>query len=128
MAAINVDQIASEIRKELDVYLANTVEDIEHAVQLVAKETAAALRETSPVGPTGKYAPSWAYRRNPDAGKDYMGMVVYSKKPHYRKTHLLENGHATVNGRFVAARPHIKTAEEKAGVWMDEQLTKNLKG
>ena len=128
MAVINVDKIATEIMLELEVYAANTVEAVEAAVQLVARETAAELRETSPVGPTGDYAKSWAHRRNPDKGKDYMSMVVYSKKPQYGKAHLLENGHAAVDGSFVSARPHIKAAEEKAGEWLDEQLTRKLGG
>lgn len=128
MAAINVDKLATEIMSSLDTYLGNTIEDVDYAVKLVAKETAEELRETSPVGTTGEYAKNWSYRRNPDAGKDYMSMVVYNKKPHYRKAHVLENGHSTVNGSFVAARPHIKQAEEKAGIWLDEQLTRKLKG
>lgn len=125
MAVIDVDKLAIEIMRNLEIYKANTIEDVERAVKLVARETAAELQETSPVGPTGDYAPSWAYRRNPDKGKEYMDMVVYSKKPQYRKTHLLENGHAAVDGSFVSARPHIKAAEKKAGEWLDMQLTKN---
>lgn len=128
MAVINVDQLANEIMKELDIYQQNTIADVEYAVKLVAKETAAELQETSPIGPTGEYAPSWSHKRSTDAGKDYMSMVVYSKKPQYRVTHLLEKGHAAVNGKWVRARPHIAAAEEKAVRWMDEQLTKKLGG
>lgn len=126
MATINVDQLTNEIMKELDTYTANTVADVEYAVQLVARETAAELRETSPVGATGDYAKSWSYRRSPDRGKDYMSMVVYSKKPNYAKSHLLERGHDAVDGSFVAARPHIAAAEEKASEWLEEELTKKL--
>ena len=128
MSTINVDNLATEIMRNLDLYLANTIEDVEYAVKLVARETAAELRETSPVGPTGDYAKSWSHRRNPDSRKDYMSMVVYNKKPNYRRTHLLEKGHETVNGGWVDARPHIAQAEEKASVWLEEQLTKKLRG
>lgn len=126
MSTINVDQLATEIMGALTVYAENTVEDVEYAVKLVARETAAELQETSPVGTTGDYADSWSYRRSPDKGKDYMSMVVYNKKPNYRRTHLLEHGHAAVDGSWVDARPHIKKAEEKAGVWLEEQLTRKL--
>lgn len=126
MAVINVDQIANTIMKELEIYQQNTIEDVEYAVKLVAKETAAELRETAPIGPTGEYAPSWSHRRSPEAGKDFMSMVVYSKKPQYRVTHLLEKGHEAVDGSWVAPRPHIAAAEEKAGGWMEDQLTKRL--
>lgn len=126
MAAINIDQLANEIMKDLEIYAANTIEDVEHYVKVVARETAAELRETSPVGATGDYAKSWDYRRNPNKGKDYMAMVVYSKKPNYSLTHLLEKGHDAVDGSFVAARPHIAAAEKKAGIWLEDLLTKNL--
>lgn len=126
MAVINVDQIANTIMRELEIYQQNVIEDVEYAVKLVARETAAELRETAPIGPTGEYAPSWSHRRSPDAGKDFMSMVVYSKKPQYRVTHLLEKGHEAVDGSWVNPRPHIAAAEEKAGEWMEDQLAKRL--
>lgn len=128
MAAINVDMIAKEIMQSLEVYCEKTVQDVEYAVYLVARETVEELIETSPVGATGNYAESWAYRKNPKSGIYFSGMVVYSKKPDYRKAHLLEFGHEAVDGSFVDPRPHIKAAEEKAGVWMDEQLNRRLRG
>lgn len=128
MAAINVDQIANALMQELDIYLSNTVEDIDHAVKVVARETAAELRETAPIGATGEYAESWAHRRSRQSGKDYMSMVVYSKKPHYGLTHLLEKGHDTVNGTWVDPIPHIAPVEEKAALWMEDMLTKKLGG
>lgn len=124
MAAINVDQLATSIMSELQTYVDNTLEDVQHAVKVVAKATAEELQETSPVGSTGDYAESWAYRRSPDSGKDFGDMVVYNKKPNYRKTHLLEKGHRAVDGSFVDARPHIEQAEEKALTWLDEQLNR----
>ena len=126
MAVINIDQIATTIMQELEIYQQNTVEDVEYAVKLVARETAAELRETAPIGPTGEYAPSWSYRRSPDAGKDFMSMVVYSKKPQYRVAHLLEKPHAARDGSWVDPRPHIAAAENKAGVWMMDMLTKRI--
>ena len=128
MAVINIDEIANELMKELDIYVANTVEDIDYAVKLVAKETAAELRETAPIGNTGDYAESWSHKRNRTSGKDYMSMVVYSKKPNHSLTHLLEKGHDTVNGTWVDPIPHIAPAEEKAERWMEDMLTKKLGG
>lgn len=124
MATINIDQLATAIMQELETYTENTIEDVTHAVKLVAKATAEELRETSPVGATGDYSENWSYRRSPDKGKSFMDMVVYNKKPEYRKTHLLEKGHRAVDGSFVDARPHIAKAEEKASIWLDEQLNK----
>lgn len=124
MAVINVDQLAAQIMTEVTTYAENTIEDVTHAVKVVARATAEELQETSPVGATGDYAENWSYRRSPDKGKSFMDMVVYNKKPEYRKTHLLEHGHEAVDGSFVAARPHIAQAEEKASHWLDDMLNK----
>lgn len=128
MAAINVDTLAMEIMKNLEIYTGNTVEDVDYAVKVVAREAAAELRDTSPVGTTGDYSKSWSYKRSRDSGKDYMCMVVYSKKPDYAKTHLLEDGHYAVNESWVSARPHIRRVEEMSARWLEDMLTKNLKG
>lgn len=122
MAVINVDQIANTIMQELEIYQQNTIEDVEYAVKLVAKEAAAELRETSPIGPTGEYAPSWTSTTD----EEQLSATVYSKKPQYRVTHVLEKGHEAVDGSWVAPRPHIAAVEEKAGRWMEERLTRRL--
>lgn len=123
MATVNVDALATAIVSELQTYVDNTVEDVEHAVKLVAKATAEELQRTSPVE-TGEYAENWSCRRSPNNGTGFNGMTVYSKSPQHAKTHVLEKGHRAVDGGFVAPRPHIKAAEEKAYQMLDEQLNK----
>lgn len=127
MAKINIDELANEILRFSEIYQANTMEGIAKAVKQVAKETAAELRKTSPVGATGDYSKSWSYRRDPHRGKTRYKMVVYSKRPQYRKTHLLEHGHKNADtGRFVPARPHIKMVEVKASNRLFKLLVQNL--
>ena len=121
---INVDQLSREVMENIETYADNTLLDVEHAVKLVARETVKELRDTSPVGQTGDYAKSWAFKRSNAKGKDFMDMVVFSRKPNYGKTHLLEDGHEAVDGSFVSPRPHIAAAEKKAEVWLDEQLNR----
>lgn len=128
MANINIDQLSMEIMRNLEIYQANTLGDVEYAVKKVAKDTASELQETSPVGYTGDYADSWSYRRNPNSGKDHMSMVVYAQKPGYRLSHLLEHGHDAVDGGFVSARPHIRQAEGKASLWLEDLLSRKLRG
>ncbi len=128
MSHINVDRLADTIMQDLEIYAQNTVRDVEYSVNKVAKLATEELQETSPVGPTGEYAQSWGNKRWDGRGKDYRCKVVYSKKPHYGLTHLLEKGHEAVDGSFVAARPHIKQVEQKAQRWMYDLLTARLSG
>lgn len=114
--------------QNLEIFAQNTVQDVEYAVNKTAKLAVDELQDTSPVGPTGKYSQSWGSKRWDGRGKDYHSKVVFSKKPHYRLTHLLEKPHAAVDGSFVAARPHIKQVEQKAQRWMYDLLTARLSG
>lgn len=129
MGAVNIDKLSLAILKELEVYKANTVETVKEAVTKTAKETAAELKKISPKGATKKYSKSWAYKRDKDLrGKWRYSMVVYSKRPNYRLTHLLEHGHATRNGGRVPAQPHIQIAEQKAIELLEKYLKAGLEG
>ena len=127
MAAINIDKLAVAIMSDLELYLANTVEDVENAVLETAEETVAELKRTSPSA-TGDYAENWRHKKDTSIrGKWWCSRVVCVKKPDYRLTHLLENGHAKVNGGRVGARPHIKKAEENAAIRLYTKLVRNLR-
>lgn len=128
MAKINIDKLSIEVMRSLEIYRANTVESVEKAVLDTAKETVAELNRTSPKGATGDYAKSWNHKKDSELrGKWCRSRVVYSKKPDYRLTHLLEKGHKTVNGKNVAARPHIKRAEENAKMRLNAKLLAALR-
>lgn len=126
---INIDRLSIEVLKNLDVYLANTVEDVEQAVKETAEETVSELNATSPKSKNGgDYAESWAKKRDRSIkGKWYNSMVVYSKAPSYRLTHLLEFGHAKRSGGRTAAIPHIRTAEENAQTRLWTKLIRKLR-
>lgn len=129
MAKINIDQLASEVMKNLEIYQGNTVDTVTKAVQETAKETVAELNRTSPKSPEGgDYAKSWDKKRDKNIrGKWYMSMTVYSKDPEYRLTHLLEHGHAKVTGGRVRGKPHIKVAEDNALMRIHAKLVRNLR-
>lgn len=127
MAKINIDRLAVEIMEDLDIYLANTVETVGQAVEETAKETVQELKRLSPKGSTGEYADSWKQKKDPNIrGKYRMSRVVYSDKPSYRLTHLLENGHAKVNGGRVDGKPHIRRAEQLAESTLLRKLKEQL--
>lgn len=130
--AINIDKIGVDVMgkamaRNLDIYLADTQEDVAAAVLETAKETVEELNETSP-SQSGDYAKSWAHKKDPNIrGKWRMSRVVYSKGEEYRLTHLLEFGHAKVNGGRVSARPHIRQAEENAAIRLYAKLVRKLR-
>lgn len=134
MAKVNVDKLSLEIIKELNAFTQVTDEAVKKAVTETAKETVKNIRRNAeaeyPTGrgaSTGAYAKSWAYKRDPTLkGKWKYSLVVYSKAPYYRLAHLLEKGHAKVNGGRVIGRPHIAPAAEIAQTYLVEKIRQNM--
>lgn len=81
---------------------------LSRGVRKGASTAAKAWRNGAPVL-TGAYAKSIRYRAV--ASRDNPSATVYSKMPGL--PHLLEKGHATVGGNFVAPRVHIAPAAEE---------------
>lgn len=98
--------ISNEIAKALSEYTSDVEKGLEKAKIKVAKDTVKTLKNTSPKK-TGSYAKGWAVKQVGTA------RVIHNKTD-YQLTHLLENGHAKKGGGRVAAKVHIKPAEEKA--------------
>lgn len=93
MANINIDKLSMEVLKDLEIYKNATIEAVSAAVESTAKDTVYRLKSTSPGA--GTYHKSWQAKRDKNLkGKWRFSMVVCSKKPDYRLTHLLEHGHA----------------------------------
>lgn len=116
---IDASQLSSTVMEALAAYAGATDEIVEHAAQTAAAHAVADLNFSSP-SLSGDYRKGWAYRKTKSRSRvgGTHSVVIYNK-PHYRLTHLLENGHAkVVYGRrlpgTVAARPHIRAAEESA--------------
>lgn len=126
MAKVNIDNLANAVMQELNAYREVTIEAMGKAVKETAKQTVAELRDTSPKD-TGDYAKHWAYKRDTRLrGRNKNSMIVYSKNPEYRLTHLLEKDHAKRNGGKVKGKPHIKIAEEHAKEILKERLERYL--
>ncbi len=116
-----MDSLLVNINKVLAQYTSDVNMTIQSVVDTTARDAAQKLRATSPKAPGGgDYAKSWAVKK--ERGR----AVVYSRAPHYRLTHLLENGHDVVrNGKKIghaSAQVHIKPVEE----WTQEEFQKRL--
>lgn len=108
--------------------LAEILNDYDEAVHKMAekilfqtsKEAVQKLRSTSPRRPGGgDYARGWRVSR-----KKKLGVIVHNTN--YRLTHLLENGHAIVNGHGTYGRTngikHIEPVEQ----WGNEELVNRI--
>lgn len=106
---ITVEQFSTainEILKEYDNELTMTLDDV---IRKVANKGAQALRGSSMSVIGGRYSRGWGYTL--EKGR------LNTKATLWHKTapglpHLLENGHAKVNGGRVPGRPHIAPVEE----------------
>lgn len=101
----------TELSKEIEKCLAEYTEEVSDALDKtkgdLGKLAVAELKATSPKSKSkrsGTYAKGWTKKKR---GKT---IIVHNKE--YQLTHLLEKGHAKVNGGRVEAKEHIKPVEE----------------
>ena len=119
---VKIDDLTNEITKQLQTYTSNVEKKVKRAENKVTKEAVDELKLTSPKRDASEkhYADGWA-KKNTDSG-----IVVYNKtKPGL--THLLEKGHAKVNGGRTKIIPHIGPAEQKAVKAFEEAVEKAIK-
>ena len=110
MQSIKINQLSDAVNDLLETYSKEVDEVVQESLPKVGKEAVKELKQTSPKR-TGDYAAGWTQK----VEKERLGtkLTVYNKT-RYQLTHLLEKGHAKVNGGFVPGKPHIKPAADKA--------------
>jgi hypothetical protein len=120
MANISIDQLANEITNAVREYTEDVSNAIEKKVDEVANQV---LKETKALAPkqTGEYAKTFV--KTKEGGYGEHRRIIWNKK-HHRRVHLLEFGHAKVNGGRVPAYPHLRPAYEKYGANLPDELKK----
>lgn len=111
--------ITQELLKAMTQYTDEVKEEVDQIIDDVAKEARTDVRNSSPVR-TGAYRKSWAVSFTKKGSN--AGFTVYAKAPHYRLTHLLEDGHKTKNGGKTKAHPHIRQVQE----WADKEALRRI--
>jgi Bacteriophage HK97-gp10, putative tail-component len=114
MANVKIGRLADEITSQLRKYSQIVTDDVEQIMDDVSKEAVsqlkAKIRDVELVQ-TGDYMRGWARKRVPN------GWVIHNKTD-YQLAHLLEYGHAMVNGGRVPGTPHIRPVEE----WLEKEF------
>lgn len=121
---ISIDDLADTLAEELAGYSQEVTDDLKREVKQVAKEMVAELKATSPFD-SGDYASGWTSTTESE-GRNTVQVRVYNrKKP--TLTHLLENGHAKVNGGRVEGKAHIGPAEQAAEKRLENKVVVMVK-
>lgn len=105
-------------------------EAVEEGIIKIGEEAVEQVKALSPVYQgneknrkysKGAYKRSWTYRVDRERGK--INVTVHAKSPHYRLTHLLENGHLNRDGTTRSkAIPHISIVNNLAEKKVDKLL------
>lgn len=127
MNKVSIDNLDSAVMEILNTFANATDEVCEKAVEATTKQVVNELHSVNVPG-AGKYGSwdnynkSWKSRKDKKNKYYHYQSTIYNEK-YYRLTHLLEKGHAKVNGGRTKAFPHIAPIEEKA----EEDLFRRIK-
>lgn len=126
---MKIDGLADAVMDELKNWSKDVVAAVKDECLSEADDTAKQLRQISPKrsGPGGgAYARGWKAKVTYEDWQD-IRVTVYNSG-HYQLTHLLENGHAKVNGGRVNGIPHISIAEENVARELENKLKVRISG
>ncbi len=118
-----------ELEGIFDEFSLNVEEAVENGVMKCGREVNKVITETaknSNFGGTGKYIKAFTITK---AGEKYNPKCIWHvKKPFFRLTHLLENGHTTRSGGRTRAFPHVSKgaefAQQNAQKYIREEIEK----
>lgn len=121
-----IDNLQNAFMDALNEYKNACDSNADEAVKITAKEAAQELRKANPPG-SGKYRSWKAYNKGwtvtqTKTDKRYHRSATVHNKDHYQLTHLLEKGHALVQGGRAKAFPHIAPVAEQA----EEKLMRRM--
>lgn len=123
--AIKIDGMADAIIRELELFAGLVQDDVIEAQKAAGKKAAQQIKTTAP-RMTGEYAKSWKSKTTVK-GKD-ISTTVYAGGKEYTIAHLVEFGHANVNGGRTPGYEHIAPAEQAAIGYYESELKRRIEG
>lgn len=112
---VDIAKVYETIAGALEDYGGEIKQGLARDLEATGKECLKLVKEYSPRRKGkrgGAYRRGWRVKKFVD-GRNQVTMTVYNK-PHYRLTHLLENGHLNRDGSRTEGKPHIEPAERAA--------------
>ena len=125
MPKIEMADLEKVINEELTMYSEEITKEVKKASNDVMKDLVKNTKRDANKR-TGAYAKAITSKKVFENAKS-ISNLWYVKDPEYRKSHLLEKGHATRNGGTTKPQPHIKPIEEKYNKLYEEKIEKAIK-
>ena len=117
--AVSVDGLADAIMDALQEFETEATEAVKESVVSAADACLASVKANSPKD-SGDYQKGWRVKKVYEGEHD-MRVRVYNKD-HYQRTHLLEDGHANVDGGRTEGKPHIGPAADQASRVLERDI------
>ena len=117
--AVSVNGLADAIMDALQEFETEATEAVKESVVSAADACLASVKANSPKD-SGDYQEGWRVKKVYEGEHD-MRIRVYNKD-HYQRTHLLEDGHANVDGGRTEGKPHIGPAADQASRVLERDI------
>ncbi len=113
MKNVPIIKLSEEVMDILEKYRDDIADGTDQAALKSATQCVRDVKSAAGAsfGGTGKYASGWT-KKQTETGRGKAAYTVYNRRPGL--PHLLENGHALVNGGRVPGKTHIAPAAQKA--------------